>query len=81
MQEAIPISQVEPEIVDVLRKVEPRRVARPIQLSNKVTVVSLIEFKSSKFDNEIRTKLLRQEFEDWLEQECNKMMNKVRFPK
>ena len=80
VQEAIPISQVEPEIVDVLRKVEPRRVARPIQLSNKVTVVSLIEFKSSKFDNEIRTKLLRQEFEDWLEQECNRMMNKVRFP-
>lgn len=81
VQEAIPISQVEPEIVDVLRKVEPRRVARPIQLGNKVTVVSLIEFKSSKFDNEIRTKLLRQEFEDWLEQECNRMMNKVRFPK
>ena len=27
----------------------------------------MIEFKSV-FDNEIRTKLLRQEFEDWLEQ-------------
>ena len=76
----IPVADVEGPVLEALRQSEPQRVARPVQIGNKVIVVALEQFQPSTFDDKVRTALLREAFEDWLSQECSRMLNKIRFP-
>lgn len=76
----IPVAEVEQPILELLRKLEPGKVARPVQLNDQMVVVALEEFTPSALNQAIRDTLLRQAFEEWLQAECNRILNKISFP-
>jgi len=81
LQGPIPVAEVEAPVLATLRQSEPGHVARPVQVGSQVIVVALEQFQPSTFDDEVRTALLRQAFDDWISQEYSKMLNKIRFLK
>ena len=75
-----PIVNLEQPIQDVLRKSPPGKIARPIQLEDRSVVVALEKFEPGCFDEKVRTELLRQAFDDWIQQECIRLTKRIRFP-
>jgi hypothetical protein len=74
------VAEVEQPILEVLRQLEPGKVGRPLQLNDQVVVVALEEFTPSALNQTIRDTLLRQAFEEWLQTECDRILNKISFP-
>lgn len=75
----VAVAEVEAPVLKLLRSSEPGRVARPFTVGNTVIVVALKEFQPSSFNTEVRTLLLRQTFDEWLNAECSRMQQKIRF--
>lgn len=75
----VPVAEVEPQILELLRQLEPGRVGRPLQIDGQVVVVALEEFTPSALNQTIRDTLLRQAFEAWLQTECTRILNKINF--
>lgn len=75
----IPVSQVEQPILEALRRSSPGTVLRPICLKDQVLVIELERFEASNFDDELREHILRQEFENWLNEECIRILSKLRY--
>ena len=80
LQGPTPVAEIEATIVEALRQSEKGRIIRPLQVGSEMVVVALEEFQPSSFGEEVRTALLRQAFDEWIAQECGRMLNKVRFP-
>lgn len=76
----VAVAEVERPILELLRQLEPGRVGRPLQLNEQVVVVALEEFIPSALNQTIRDTLLRQAFEEWLQAECNRILNNISFP-
>ena len=76
----IAVAEVEQPILELLRQLEPGKVGRPVQLNDEVVVVALEEFTPSALNQTIRDTLLRQAFEEWLQAECDRILNKISFP-
>ena len=76
----IPVGEVEVPILEALRQSKPGRIPRPLQVGNQIVVVSLDRFQPSTFGEDVRNALLKTAFEEWISQECSKMLNKIRFP-
>jgi len=80
-QIAIPSANVEAPLLAALRQAGPGVVIRPLQLNAKSVVVAELEtIEASSFDDELRTLILRQEFDSWLQEECSRMLNKLQVP-
>ena len=77
----VPVSSVEPELLDALRQANVGKIIGPLAVGDQMVVAELESFQPSQFDNELRRKILQQEFETWLEGECNRMLIKTSFPK
>lgn len=75
----IPVNKVEPVLLDMLRKTGPGIIIRPLRIGNNTVVAELEQLEASRFDNELRTQILRDEFETWLEEEYAKMLNQLRL--
>lgn len=75
----VAVSAVEQPILQQLRDLEPGKVGRPLQVEDQVVVVALEEFIPSTLDQEIRDTLLRQAFEEWLQSECTRILDKLDF--
>ena len=45
-----------------------------------MVVAELESIEASRFDDELRTLILRQEFDSWLQEECSRMLNKLQVP-
>jgi len=75
-----PVSKVEAPLVDALRRAGPGTVIRPINLKGQVVVAELEQLEASRFDENLRTLILREEFDQWLEEECSKMLSKLQVP-
>jgi len=80
LQGPISVAEVEAPILEVLRESETGRVLRPLRVGSQTVVTALEKFQPSTFGDEVRTALLRQAFDEWMTQECSKMLNKIRFP-
>ena len=80
LQGPISVAEVEAPILEVLRESETGRVLRPLRVGSQTVVTALEKFQPSTFGDEVRTALLRQAFDEWMSQECSKMLNKIRFP-
>ena len=81
LQQGIPASQIEAPLLAALRKAGPGVVLRPLRLdANTVVVAELESIEARRFDDELRTLILRQEFDSWLQEECSRMLNKLRVP-
>jgi len=76
----VPVGSLEEPVLSALRQQGPGRVCRPISLGDQVVVAELEAFQPSEFNDELRTRILREEFETWLQEECSKMLNKVTYP-
>jgi hypothetical protein len=76
----VPVSSVEEPVLRVLRQQGPGRVSRPISIDDQVVVVELEAFVPSEFNEELRSRILREEFEGWWHEECSRILSKVRFP-
>jgi hypothetical protein len=76
----VPVGNVEETVLTALRQQGAGRVCRPISLGDQVVVVELEAFQPSEFNDELRTRILREEFENWLQEECSKMLSKVTYP-
>ena len=60
---------------------QDRVIIKPLRITNNTVVVAELEkVQSSRFDEELKTLILRQEFEEWLRKECSRMLNKLRMP-
>ena len=80
-QKAIPAAQIEGPLLAALRKAGPGMVLRPLRLNASTVVVAELEsIEASRFDDELRTLILREEFDSWLQEECSKMLNKLQVP-
>lgn len=75
----IAVSQIEESILIELRKNKTGQISKPIQVGEEVAVISLVRFQPSCFDEELRTQLLREAFDKWLEGECARVGDKIRF--
>ena len=81
LQQAIPAAQIEEPLLAALRKAGPGVVIRPLRLDARTVVVAELEsIEASRFDDELRTLILRQEFDSWLQEECSRMLNKLQVP-
>ena len=76
----VPVGNLEEPVLAALRQQGAGRVCRPINLGDQVVVAELEAFQPSEFNEELRTRILREEFETWLQEECSKMLNKVTYP-
>ena len=76
----VPVSSMEPSLLEALRSAGEGRIVRPLKLGDKVVVAELESFQASRFDDELRQRILQQEFENWLEEESTKMLSKTSFP-
>ena len=74
-------SQVEPALLSQLRQAGEGKLLRPMQLGQHTVVAQLEEVIPSEFNDELRTLLLRDAFEEWLGEECSRMLQKVSFPR
>jgi len=75
----VPVSQLEPSLLEALRQSGVGKVIRPIALADQTVVAELETFQASQFDEELREQVLREEFETWLQEACTKMLDKVTF--
>ena len=76
----VPVGSVEEPVLSALRQQGPGQICRPVTLSGQVVVAELESFKASDLNEELRERILREEFESWLEEECSKMIKKVVYP-
>ena len=80
-QKGIPAAQIEASLLAALRKAGPGVVIRPLRLNASTVVVAELEsIEASRFDDELRTLIMRDEFDNWLQEECSKMLNKLQVP-
>ena len=73
------VSTIEPELLQQLRGAGEGKLLKPMQLGGATVVAQLEEVLPSEFNEELRTQLLRESFEEWLSEECSRMIQKVRF--
>lgn len=76
----IAVGGLEEPVLNAMRQMGAGKVCRPIGLGDQVVVVELEKFEPSEFNEELRTRILREEFETWLHEECSKMLSKVSYP-
>ena len=79
-QNLIPVSNIEPPLVDALRRAGIGKVIRPMRFSGGLVVVAELEaIKTSSFNEETRNQILIQEFENWISDEVKKLTAKLKF--
>ena len=77
----VPVAEVEPEVLQALRKAGPGKICSPIPLLKETVIVQLECFESIAFNNDLRNRILHMEFENWLDEESSKMLKSVSFPR
>ena len=70
---------IEPRLLQALRHAGPGRVIQPLSLGSQIVVAELEKVETSYLNDELRTRILREEFDNWLESEYTKMLRKLRY--
>lgn len=73
----VPVSQIDSRIVNLLRKSGPNRITKPTRVGEVTIVAELESLETNHFNDELKTLILRDEFENWLQSESNRMLNKL----
>jgi len=76
----LPVADVEPALLEELRRAGLNKVIKPMQLGQDIVVAQLEELLPAEMNDELRQQLLRDAFDEWLADECSKMLNKLEFP-
>ncbi len=80
----VELASVEETLVLAMKELGKGRLSEPFKVLNKEggdrgIMVELVDIIPCKFNNEVRERILRQEFEKWIEEETTKLMSKVEF--
>ena len=75
----IAVGDVEPDILSSLREAGEGKLIQPQLIGSNTVVAELVEVIPSDFNEELRTLILKEAFEEWLSDECSRMLQKVRF--
>ena len=75
----IQVAKIEPALLSKLRQAGEGKLLRPMQLEGQTVVAQLDQIIPTEFNEELRTLLLRDTFDEWLNQEYGRMLNKVNF--
>ena len=75
----VQVSKIDPVLLKLLRDTGIGRLTKPTRLKDQIIIGELIENKSSVLDDSIREKLLSDECRNWLDQECSKALEKLRY--
>lgn len=73
------INIINKQLWDELKKVDKNRITKPFRIGNEVVIAELLELKTSSLDDNIRSDLLRKEFDSWLKQTCNRAKKEIYF--
>lgn len=76
----VAVANVEAELLAELHRAGPNRLLKPLQLGDQVIVAQLEQVLPAEFNDELRTQLLRDAFDDWLAEECSRMLGSLEFP-
>ena len=66
------INIINKQLWSEMKKVGKDKITKPFRIGNEVTVAQLLELKTSSLDDNIRSDLLRKEFDSWLKRTCNR---------
>ena len=75
----VPVANIEPFLRDALTKSNPGVILPPLQHRNTTYVVQLIEISHSRLDDDLRTKILQDQFEQWLENKLKIISKTIHF--
>lgn len=76
----MPVADVEPELLDELRRAGPNKLLKPLQIGQDMVVAQLVDLLPAEFNDELRSQLLRDAFDAWVAEECSRMLSKLEFP-
>mgnify|MGYP001263752577 FL=1 len=76
-KKGIPVANLEDELLKALRHAGPGRVTKPITINEQVVVAELEYFTPSSNNKELRNKILRDEFDEWVENECERLLKQL----
>lgn len=66
------------KLLQALKDAGVGKLIRPLRLDNNMVAVAVLEkLENSKFDDNIRAQLLKNEFDKWLQEECKRANGKV----
>ena len=77
--ESVPVNTIENILLEELRKAGEGKIIKPLIIGDQVVVAELEAFEPSKFDDNLRQIILRDQFEGWLSDSCTKMLKKTSF--
>ena len=64
----VEVSSIEEELLSQMRKSGKGVVNFPIGINGQIVITELIETKSKELDEDLKTKILNEEFKAWLEE-------------
>ncbi len=76
----IPIEKVDNTLIEQLRANTLKKICHPFKCGNKWVVSQLISFENKVYDDELRSQILREEFDSWLKEELQRSLKKVTIP-
>ena len=74
-----PVSQVDERLLTKLRSLKIDEVSKPFSYRDKFAVAALIKLEGEKLNDEITAHLLREKFENWLNEKAIKSMNNTKI--
>ena len=80
--DSVSVKSVEKPLLQALRNAKKGVPIQPIRVDeSSVVVAEIIEFHATRLDDELKAKILGEEFESWLQQECTNMIKNISFQK
>ena len=74
----VPTKKVEAELLAALREAGPKKIIKPLIIGGITIVAELEKIEGTQFDDELRSQILREQFEQWITEECNNMIKKLK---
>ena len=70
----VPLLQAHPALAEVLRTSRPGQLQAPLRIEQWWLVVRLESLRSASFDSEMRDRMTRELFDEWVEEEVRRLL-------
>lgn len=71
------VNTLDKRLYNELKKTIPNKILPPLKLDEKTLIVELIEIEPAKLNDNLRSEILRDEFEKWYKQQLVKSINSI----
>ncbi len=72
-------NEIEPMLMAALRQAGVGKIIRPLGFNGQTVVAELEKVQASTFNDELRQRILREKFEEWITKTCRKMLSMVTY--